>query len=180
VKPPSTSAPLALWLDPDMPMSSAQAAAISDAGWAFLGIETLEALKSHAAQADVVVVRVVQDVTRFKQVQQVLEQLNLTLPIVCRVERDQLELAVEAAQAGALGVIAHNDQNPQTWVQMQLKLLNPPPHAPSKAKAKNLVFVDPASQHLLALAQRVAAAEVTALLVGPTGSGKEVLAQVLH
>jgi two-component system response regulator FlrC len=32
----------------------------------------------------------------------------------------------------------------------------------------------------LALAQKVAQAEVTALLVGPTGAGKEVLARVLH
>ncbi len=42
------------------------------------------------------------------------------------------------------------------------------------------VFVDPASCHLLALAQRVGAADVTTLLVGPTGSGKEVMARVLH
>jgi two-component system response regulator FlrC len=42
------------------------------------------------------------------------------------------------------------------------------------------VFVDPVSQHLLALAQRVAQTEVTALLVGATGAGKEVLARVLH
>jgi two-component system response regulator FlrC len=40
--------------------------------------------------------------------------------------------------------------------------------------------VDPISQHLLALAQRVAQTDVTALLVGPTGAGKEVLARVLH
>ena len=45
---------------------------------------------------------------------------------------------------------------------------------------KSYVFVDPTSQHLLALAQRVAQTEVTALLVGPTGAGKEVLARVLH
>ncbi len=45
---------------------------------------------------------------------------------------------------------------------------------------RNAVFVDPASRHLLALAQRVAQAEVTTLLVGPTGAGKEVLARVLH
>jgi two-component system response regulator FlrC len=45
---------------------------------------------------------------------------------------------------------------------------------------RSVVFVDPASQHLLALAKRVAQADVTALLVGPTGSGKEVLARVLH
>ncbi len=45
---------------------------------------------------------------------------------------------------------------------------------------RRAVFVDPASGHLLALAQRVAVADVTTLLVGPTGSGKEVMARVLH
>jgi two-component system response regulator FlrC len=49
-----------------------------------------------------------------------------------------------------------------------------------KNKPRSYVFVDPISQHLLALAQRVAQTEVTALLVGPTGAGKEVLARVLH
>jgi len=45
---------------------------------------------------------------------------------------------------------------------------------------KSYVFVDPISQHLLALAQRVAQTDVAALLVGPTGAGKEVLAKVIH
>ncbi len=52
-----------------------------------------------------------------------------------------------------------------------------PPTTPAVRRA---VFVDPASCHLLALAQRVGAADVTTLLVGPTGSGKEVMARVLH
>ena len=65
-----------------------------------------------------------------------------------------------------------------------------PVHAPASAHApasghvpapvRRAVFVDPASRHLLALAQRVSAADVTTLLVGPTGAGKEVLARVLH
>lgn len=45
---------------------------------------------------------------------------------------------------------------------------------------RRAVFVDPVSQKLLALAQRVAQADVTTLLVGPTGAGKEILARVLH
>ena len=52
--------------------------------------------------------------------------------------------------------------------------------APAPAPVRRAVFVDPASRHLLALAQRVSAADVTTLLVGPTGAGKEVLARVLH
>ena len=50
----------------------------------------------------------------------------------------------------------------------------------AKAAVRRAVFVDPASRHLLALAQRVSAADVTTLLVGPTGAGKEVMARVLH
>jgi two-component system response regulator FlrC len=48
------------------------------------------------------------------------------------------------------------------------------------APQKSVVYVDPASRHLLALAQRVAQANVTALIEGPTGAGKEILARVLH
>ena len=39
------------------------------------------------------------------------------------------------------------------------------------------MFVDETSQHLLALVEWVGASEVTALMHGPTGSGKEVLAR---
>ena len=42
------------------------------------------------------------------------------------------------------------------------------------------MFVDPVSQHLLELARRVAQTQVSALIVGPTGAGKDVLARVLH
>ena len=45
---------------------------------------------------------------------------------------------------------------------------------------RTFIFVDPTSQKLLALAQRVAQAEVTTLITGPTGAGKEVLANVIH
>jgi transcriptional regulator of acetoin/glycerol metabolism len=58
-------------------------------------------------------------------------------------------------------------------------------HRPSEVVAaaapqKSVVYVDPVSRHLLALAQRVAQANVTALIEGPTGAGKEILARVLH
>lgn len=54
------------------------------------------------------------------------------------------------------------------------------PTTPPIAPVRRAVFVDPASRNLLALAQRVSAADVTTLLVGPTGAGKEVMARVLH
>ncbi len=51
---------------------------------------------------------------------------------------------------------------------------------PAASAVRRAVFIDPASRNLLALAQRVSVADVTTLLVGPTGAGKEVLARVLH
>jgi two-component system response regulator FlrC len=62
----------------------------------------------------------------------------------------------------------------------------PTPHAAASPAAstspapRSAVYVDPTSRHLLALAQRVGQAGVTALIEGPTGAGKEVLARVLH
>ena len=54
------------------------------------------------------------------------------------------------------------------------------PQPATPLSVRRAVFVDPASRHLLALAQRVSVADVTTLLVGPTGAGKEVMARVLH
>ena len=67
-------------------------------------------------------------------------------------------------------------------VRLAQPIPTPIPTAPAKPNpaARSVVYVDPASRNLLALAQRVAKANVTVLIEGPTGSGKEVLAQVLH
>ena len=47
-------------------------------------------------------------------------------------------------------------------------------------KYESYVFVDETSQQLFALVERVGASEVTVLLQGATGSGKEVLARLAH
>ena len=43
-----------------------------------------------------------------------------------------------------------------------------------------LVFLDPASARIFALAQKVAVTSVPVLITGPTGCGKEILANVMH
>lgn len=45
---------------------------------------------------------------------------------------------------------------------------------------RTVVFGDPASKAMLSLVERVAQVDVTALLSGPSGVGKEVVAQILH
>ena len=56
----------------------------------------------------------------------------------------------------------------------------PLPSIPSRGQRKQVVFSDPVSKAMLALVQRVAQVDVTALLSGPSGVGKEVVAQILH
>lgn len=51
---------------------------------------------------------------------------------------------------------------------------------PTHSRSRVFVFADPHSQALVALARKVAQAQVTTLITGPTGAGKEVLATVIH
>jgi len=85
-----------------------------------------------------------------------------------------MEVAVDAMRLGALHVLPSDEWDTACWRVAVDGLFS------AEVKSKSYVFVDPISQHLLALAQRVAQTEVAALLVGPTGAGKEVLARVLH
>ena len=54
------------------------------------------------------------------------------------------------------------------------------PSIDARGQRKQVVFSDPTSKAMLALVQRVAQVDVTALLSGPSGVGKEVVAQILH
>jgi two-component system response regulator FlrC len=137
----------------------------------------------------------------------------VSLPVVCRIDRNNLSHAVKAMKQGATHVLAFDDWSETSWAQtieavqiahhanIQAKLqaqlqatvmaatassaykkANSTSHStpPTQTPQRNLVYVDPVSRHLLALAQRVAQANVTALIEGPTGAGKEILARVLH
>ncbi len=179
MKPTAASTPLALWLDPETPLSPEHSQALNNSGWALMPIHTLDMLLSQAADAAIVVLHLGVDMTRLKAVQQLLQEAGLSLPVVARVDRHELELAVEASRCGAMAVLASDDVRPASWLRLH-NHLSPNPARPTVQPMRSVVFVDPASQHLLALAKRVAQADVTALLVGPTGSGKEVLARVLH
>lgn len=180
MKPQPITAPLALWLDPEAPLTEGHALLLHEAGWAVLSVGTLEAVTHHAPHAQAVVVRLPNDTTRLHAVMQTLREAGVALPVVCRVERQALELAVQASQEGAAAVVATHESKPETWARLRENLQSQTLHVSQARKLRHVVFVDPASQHLLALAQKVAQAQVTALLVGPTGAGKEVLARVLH
>jgi two-component system response regulator FlrC len=154
------------------------------------------------ARAGVLVLGLGDDVALLTDSLLVLEQAaSSALPVICRVDRRHLELTVSALKRGACHVLAADDWSAKSWAsalacaQHSRPLASPqvaaaaspttlatalPPPAEPDTAVRSVVYVDPVSRNLLALAQRVAQANVTVLLEGPTGSGKEVLARVLH
>jgi len=60
-------------------------------------------------------------------------------------------------------------------------ITHPNPSAVSlSVRASALVFSDPKSQNLLGLIEKIAASNATALIIGETGTGKELIARHIH
>ena len=174
----------ALWLDPVHPLAAPEHAQLALAGLSVHRLHTLEDIQKQLTDADWVVVRLDNSLERLQAVLAVQQQAQITVPVICRVDRQHLSLAVQAMRLGAFHVIAADEWTVPAWQAALHKpdQKNPAPQATAHPTApqRSVVYVDPVSRHLLALAQRVAKAQVTALIEGPTGAGKEVLARVLH
>jgi len=166
----------AIWLDPFSPLDESDKAQLRLAGIDAACVNTLGELNLALSRAHVVVVRLAQSAELMHEVQTLIAQLGSLVPVVCRVDRQDLDVVVDAMRSGALHVVPCDEWNVSSWQQVVGMLRSASP----ASKNKSYVFVDPVSQHLLALAQRVAQANVSTLLVGPTGAGKEVIARVLH
>ena len=174
MKPTTVNALQAVWLDPFSPLGESERTQLSAYGIELNAINTLGDLTLALRRAHVLVTRLGDSAELLREVQTLIGQLGFNVPVVCRVERRRMEVAVDAMRYGALHVLPTDEWSEDAWL-VATESLNT-----DKNKPRSYVFVDPISQHLLALAQRVAQTEVTALLVGPTGAGKEVLARVLH
>ncbi len=124
--------------------------------------------------ADILVMHVYANVDAIEQLQNRINTLSLKLPIVARVAREEFELGMEVVKQGITSVVPTDHQDADTWTSIVQQMVAAPKPQPT------FVFADPLSRKLLALAERVATANVSVLLTGPTGAGKEVLARVLH
>ena len=184
----------ALWLDPFRALRPQDQSALTDLGMDVHVVRTLDELGApiRAGAVDLVVVGLGQDCDLLQAVKDMIDACpsDCKRPsILCRVERRNLEVTVAAMRTGALHVIATDDWAVATWEAALQPVQQPEqdknaetPVAKTSAvpAVRDVIYVDPVSRNLLALAQRVALANVNVLIEGPTGAGKEVLARVLH
>ena len=75
---------------------------------------------------------------------------------------------------------AHADYPLSKVIPMQLLTLPPSPALATSIRATAQVFEDPKSQALLAHVQQVAPSEASVLIIGETGTGKELIARHIH
>jgi len=164
----------AVWLDPFKPIDATERAQLELADISVSMVNTLGELNAALKKAHVLIIRLVESSELLQEVLTLVNQLGHNVPVLCRVERRRMNVVVDAMRLGAFHVLPSDEWDPKAWREAVKGLTS------VDTKMKSYVFVDPISQHLLALAQRVAQTDVAALLVGPTGAGKEVLAKVIH
>jgi len=75
----------------------------------------------------------------------------------------------------------HDDDHRHAAESAEHVITHPNPSAVSLSiRASALVFSDPKSQNLLSLIEKIAASNATALIIGETGTGKELIARHIH
>jgi len=165
-----------VWFDLVERLGEIERERLIEAGLRPLPVRNIAEAVTLAPSVDRVVVRPVDDTAVIAELRKRFAQLGKRPALIARIDRDRFELAVQAMRDGADNVIAADDFSTATWKQRPRAAVMPS----TASREKTYVFTDPNSQTLLALAQRVARSDISVLVSGPTGVGKEVMARVLH
>ncbi len=124
------------------------------------GLDVLEKLREEGFTTPVIVI------TAFSDIKMAVRAMKLGAEdfIVKPIEIEQLEIAIERA-------LRHHDLRRRVQLlEEQLRLEHP----------HDIIAVSEGLRSALALAQTVAAVDTTVLIVGETGTGKELLARYIH
>lgn len=162
------------WFDAYERLGEIESARLNEAGLRPVPVRSMSEFEPLADSVQIVSIRVLDDPNPVAELRARLRSMGSSPLLVARVDRDRFDAVAAAIRCGADHVIASDDYSVAAW-----RLRGRVATVPARA-SRAFVFVDPVSQKLLALAQRVARAEIGVLVTGPTGAGKEVLARVIH
>ena len=103
-----------------------------------------------------------------------IKSANPSLPVLLMTSYGTIDDAVQAMQDGAANYMAK-----PFAPEVLLNMVNQ--YVPlSRTETKDPIVEDAHSIELLSLARKVASTEASVMVLGPSGSGKEVLAQYVH
>jgi len=166
-----------LWLDANQPLPPTEVSLFAEHGLAISQVDNIAPDNAALLAAELIIVTLTESTQSLKDMQSRIAAVNSAAPIIARVDRNNFGLGIRAMREGAKSVISSDPFNVEEWREV-LELVA---YTPAKNNTQPaFVFADPVSRNLLALAERVAQVDVTVLVAGPTGAGKEVLARILH
>ncbi|MCK8043349.1 sigma-54 dependent transcriptional regulator [Shewanella sp. 1CM18E] len=102
-----------------------------------------------------------------------LQQYHPKIPVLLMTAYATIDNAVNAMKLGAVDYLS-KPFSPEVLLNQVSRYM------PAKSIEGTPVVADEKSLALLALAQRVAASDASVMIMGPSGSGKEVLARYIH
>lgn len=136
------------------------------------GEEALLQLKNH--QVDIVVSDVQMGGMSGLSLLKSIKGQQANLPVLLMTAYGTIDDAVQAMQDGACNYIA-KPFAPQVLLNMVSQYI-----PPQVVNQNDPIVADARSLELLTLAKKVASTEASVMILGPSGSGKEVLAQYVH
>ncbi|GAW96292.1 MULTISPECIES: sigma-54-dependent transcriptional regulator [Colwellia] len=103
-----------------------------------------------------------------------IKNKQVNLPVLLMTAYGTIDDAVQAMRDGACNYIA-KPFAPQVLLNMVSQYI-----PPKKVNKNEPIVADKRSLELLVLAKKVASTDASVMILGPSGSGKEVLAQYVH
>ena len=162
-----------LWLDPDNTVKKKDLTVMEKIGFKITPVQSLEDLKRLIVESDLAILKISNDVSLLREIKQLMTIMKKDLVIFCRLDTNSINLSADLKKHGCTNIILSDDFSKLTWQNAFDKL--------NKSNDDfDFIFKDPKSVKLLELAKKVGQSGVSTLITGPSGSGKEVLAQVLH
>ena len=109
-----------------------------------------------------------------------VHRINPLLPVIMLSGQARIPDAVMATHLGSSAFLTKPVTEQELLEQVRHALRLAPDQAARKAFSGSLVYQGRAMSELVELAERVADSDVTVLISGATGTGKEVLAKAIH